>query len=328
MSTTRIITIVCWIISALALTGLLVWIVLGIVFGGWFGEGGNFPFGINFGTSIERLSGPFNLDDTYSVQADGIDSIRIDWTAGEVVIRPHDSDDIIINEYAQRELRDNERLSYSVSGNTLEINFVERGISFRRMPAKLVEVFVPYELSDSLNLLSVSTVSADVNITNMTASTLRSNTTSGAIDAAGVFDVANLDTVSGSIDLSGEVSRADLDTVSGRITMTGSAPGAQVNSSSVSGRMDLRGDFTSVVVETVSGSMDVTSTMTPSTLNASSVSGSVTITIPADSQISVSHSAVSGSFSSDIPVTMERGASFNISTVSGSTRIHALGDSN
>ncbi|MCL2426181.1 MAG: DUF4097 domain-containing protein [Oscillospiraceae bacterium] len=327
MSKTRVVTIICWIVSALALTGLLVWLVAGTVFSGWFGNWNNIPFGINFGTSTERLSGPFELDRTYNVSVGGVDSIRIDWVSGDVVVRPHSGNDIVINEYAQRELRDNERLRYSISGDTLEINFLERGFSVRRMPAKRVEVLVPYSLSDSLNRLSVSSVSADIRITDMTATTLRGNTTSGAFDAVGTFNIANIDTVSGRIEIAGEIYDADLDSVSGRITMTSTAQGARVESNSVSGRMDIAGDFDRVVIGTTSGSMDVESTTAPSSFRASSVSGSITITLPADATISVRHSAVSGSFSSDIPVTLEgRGADFDISSVSGSTRIRALGD--
>jgi len=325
MSKTRIVTIICWIVSALALTGLLVWLVAGSVFGGWFGNW-NVPFGVNFGGS-ERLSGPFELDRSYDVQVGGIDSINIDWVSGNVDIRSHDGNDIIINEFAQRELRDNERLTYSVSGSTLQINFLERGVSFRRMPSKRVEVLVPYELSESINLLSVTTVSADVTILDINGHTLRGNTTSGALEATGDFILANIDTVSGRIGLTGVIYDADLDSVSGRITMTSTAQGAQVNSNSVSGRMEISGDFSTVRLGTTSGRMDITSTATPGTFRSSSVSGDVTITLPADADISVRHSAVSGSFSSEIPVRMEgRGADFDISSVSGSTEIRALGE--
>lgn len=323
MSKTRIVTIVCWIVSALALVGLLIWLIAGTVFGGLFGN-----IGLNFGGS-ERLSGPFELDRTYTVQVGEIDTIRIDWVSGDVAVRPHGGSDIIINEYAQRELRDNERLSYSVSGSTLEINFLERGLSFRRMPNKMLEVLVPYDLADSLNLLSASTVSARVNITDISANTLRGNTVSGAFYAIGDFNSASIDTVSGNIELSGEINDAALDTVSGRVTMNSTAIGARVDIGTVSGRMDLNGDFISVRISTTSGNADIVSTAVPSTLNASGVSGDVNLTIPAGDSISVRHSAVSGSFSSEVPVTMEnRGADFDISSVSGSTRIRELSASN
>jgi len=324
MNTTRIVTIVCWIVSALALVGLLIWLIAGTVFGGLFGNW-SIPFGVNFGGN-ERLSGPFEIDRTYNVQATEIDSIRIDWVSGDVVVRPHSGNDIVINELAQRELRENERLTYSVSGNTLQINFLERGVIFRRMPSKRVEVFVPYELSDSLNLLSVSTVSASVNITDMSAHTLRGNTTSGSIDVIGDFYIANIDTVSGRIELSGAIYDADLNSVSGRIAMNSTALGTRVDSNTVSGRMDLNGDFVTVRVGTTSGNVDVVTTVVPDTFNGSSVSGSFTITMPDGADISVRHSAVSGSLSSDIPFTTGgRGAQFDISSVSGSTRIRALG---
>jgi len=303
MSTIKIATIICWIITAVVLVGLVIWFLTGSIFGAWNDGMGNWGIGFN---SFENLTGPFDADGTYSVESAGVDSIKIDWVAGEVSIKPHDGNDIRLVEYAQRELRDNEKLRYTTSGSTLEIRYTERSIR-GRIPRKQLEVLVPRELSGNMHSLSIATVSGGVNVNDISASIL------------------NCEAVSGDLRLSGTFNDVDINSISGRITLENSAKNTVLNVESVSGRMDLSGDFQRVDVDTVSGSVTVTSTVTPSSLSANSVSGDFAIIIPDEASISVNHSSVSGRLSSDIPVTMEsRGAQFEISTVSGSTNIHAL----
>jgi hypothetical protein len=64
----------------------------------------------------------------------------------------------------------------------------------------------------------------------------------------------------------------------------------------------------------------------PAKLNAESTSGSITISVPDEGAIPVYHSSISGRFSSDIAVILDnKGAQFEISTLSGNVRILAPG---
>jgi len=304
----KIITIVCWVISAIVLIGLIIWFLTGSIFGAWSGRlGSNWSFGFN-SDSWENLTGPFEADGVYTVGTAGVDSIKIDWVAGEVTLKPHSGDNIQITEYAQRVLRDNEKLAYSMDGSTLEIKFRERGSGSARMPQKRLEVLVPVEFSQSLNTVSIDSVSGGIIITDITASSLNCKTTSGSINASGHFNYVSTNTVSG------------------RLTLNNSAIRSTADVDTISGDMELSGDFGIVIANTVSGNISATSTQVPASFKADTISGNITIALPADAVISVNHSSVSGRLQSDLAITMEgKGADIEISTVSGSTRIQALG---
>jgi len=311
MNAMKIVTMICWIITAVVLTGIALWFFTGDIFGDW--------------SFIENLTGPFETDGTYSVIADGIDSININWVSGEVTVIPHDGDDIKIIEYAQRKLSDNEKLRYTVSGSTLEIRFRDRGFS-GRMPRKRLEVFVPRELSENMTLLSVNSTSGSIRVEDFETASLNLSSVSGAISISGIVSPRiDLGTTSGAVNAASvRAGRLDAGTVSGAIAITDSLI-SSVNLSTTSGSSSASGDFDKVDVSTVSGGTTIRSSTVPSRLGVSSVSGGASVYIPNQGAITVSHSAVSGRFSSEVPVTMQSGAAFNFSSVSGSTNIYALG---
>jgi len=308
MSTTRIITIVCWIVSALVLTGLAIWFITGSIFGSFSHRLGDFNlFGVNV-SGWENLTGPFEVDGVYNVGETGLDSIKVNWVAGEVTVRQHNGNDIQITELSQRELRDNEKLRYTISGGTLEISFRDRGITRGRMPQKRLEVLVPSNLSQSMKDLTIDSVSGSINITDIKASNLTTESVSGNLNASGAFRDIRANSVSGGI----TINNLENNTI--------------INAETVSGRIDISGAFDRVISHSVSGATTILSTQLPSSFKADSVSGSFNITVPGNTPISINHSSVSGRLSSDVPVTMDgRGAAFEISTVSGSTNIYALG---
>jgi len=306
MKTMRVITIVCWIITAIALAGIAVWFISGTVFGFMSDRWGGWNFGMNIG-GYESLAGPFSDVGNRSVDATGINSIKIEWVAGDIRITPHDENDIRITELAQRELRGNEKFYVGTLGDTLTIRYTERNLR-GNLPQKQLEILIPRELSENMQIISIDTVSSSVTVTDIYATTLKCETVSGSMNFSGVFANTNLNSMSG------------------RVTMENLAQNAVVNAETVSGKMEISGNFNNVGIETVSGNVSVTSTITPLLLKANSISGSITIAIPNDATISVNHSSVSGRLSSDIPVIMEsKGAQFEISTVSGSAKILALG---
>jgi len=302
----RVITIVCWVITAIALAGIAVWFVTGTVFGFMSDRWGGWNFGMNIG-GYESLTGPFNVVGNRSVDATGVNSIKIEWVAGDICITPHDENEIRITELAQRELHDNEKFYVKTLGDTLTIRYTERNLR-GNLPQKHLEILVPRELSENMHTISIDTVSSSVTVTDINATTL------------------NCETVSGSMNFSGAFTNTNVNSMSGRFTLENTAQNAAVNAETVSGKMEISGNFNKVNVETVSGGVSITSIITPLSLKANSVSGSFTISVPADASLSVKHSSISGRLSSDIPVIMEsREAQFEISTVSGSTKILALG---
>ena len=345
----RIVTVICWGIAAAALIGLAFWFLTGTIFGirtQRMGSGGwrlNWQQGLNFG-GWGTLTGPFEEAGSHTAAVEGINSIDIDWISGGVRLMPYDGDVIKITEFAQRSLSGNERMHITASGGALQIRFTESSFT-NRVPQKRLEVLVPQALSQSLGTLSAGNISGSVHIDGFDATTLRAKTTSGAIEisnsasrtlsANSISGSVNLSaaqagelavgTTSGSITVAGSFDSAALESVSGRISLANPAPDSALDVKSTSGSLDVTGAFGRVDASTLSGSINIKSTIVPSSCKVRSTSGSLTITVPNEGPIPVYHSSTSGRFSSAVPVTMQgRGAQFELSTLSGSTRILAL----
>jgi DUF4097 and DUF4098 domain-containing protein YvlB len=311
MNKYKVATMACWLVTALILVGLVIWFITGSVFGvGGNGVMGGRFFNFNFGGfgTFETLTGPFEEVGNERVSPAGINRITIDWMAGEVMVMPHNGTEIIVTEYAQRELRENEQFRVRTSDSTLHIDYVEGRLTGVRVTKRL-QVLVPRELSLNMRELSIDSVSGRIVVEDITSEILDVESTSGALNINGAFQRADVSSVSGAIDFvnAAENSRADIGNISGAINISGA--------------------FSDVDISSISGAVTVTSRIMPMSVDVSGVSGSVTINLPNTGEtISVNHSSVSGRLTSDIPHTTVGGnAQINVSTVSGGTRIQAIG---
>ena len=322
MNGTRIITIVCWLVVAIVLIGLAIWFITGNLFG--FRTGINFHMPIfNIG-SVEDLSGPFNEAGTYTIE-DDVDSIHVDWVAGEVRVTPYDGSEIIITEYARRSLRDNEKLSYDVSGGTLKIRYVDTAFSFT-MLTKKIEILVPESLAKEMNALYVGSTSADMTINGFSTETLEITETSGTANISDIrAEHASAHSVSGEINITSlNTSRLTVGSVSGGIRFT-DVTANTVESGTTSGDQHFEGTFKSVDADSVSGGITIVSTVDPESISCDTTSGDIRLTIPGKDDIVVSYSTVSGDFSSQVPVITGGGQeTYNFHTVSGDMQIIAL----
>ena len=318
MSRTRIVTLVCWLVSAVALLGLVVWLLLS----------GIFSFGFNLG--IFEF-GNFQVVGTHSVPAADIDSLDVDWTSGGVFIGTHSGDDIRITEFARRNLRAGEELSLGTEGSTLVIEFTENhravSIGFNNPQTKRLEVLIPYTLSENFDRFYVNTVSGRVEVRNMQAHDFSVSTTSGRIELFGIT-ATNLraSTTSGRIELNtAEAEDIHLHTVSGSIE-TNNALAESLRTNTTSGRHELSGSFGYVNARSTSGRIEIRSTIIPASLTARTSSGRIAVTVPNEGAITVQYSTGSGRFTSEMPVTTHGGADaqFNLSTGSGRISIYEL----
>ncbi|UOO38446.1 DUF4097 family beta strand repeat protein [Oscillospiraceae bacterium CM] len=318
MNRRKIITIICWLITAAVLTGLAIWFVTGNLFG--IGTGFKFDFSIG---GIEELSGPYSEAGTYTVPTGGVDSLNVSWTAGVVVIKPYDGTDIKLTEYAKRAIKDSEKLTYTINGTTLEVQYNAPG-PVVNLPTKKLELFVPSSLADKINYLTVSATSAELEMESLTAATLKITETSGNTV---VHDLnagsAEIRSVSGEIAVTSMTTSAlTLNTVSGDMRLDSVTAGA-LSATTTSGNGQLSGSFQSVETHSVSGDMTVFSSVNPATVSCASTSGEITVKIPAGADLTVSYDSTSGDFSSDIPVRTSDNAPYTFKTVSGDIRLKA-----
>ena len=323
MSTTKILTIVCWVISALVLVGLVIWFLTGSIFGGWTNSFGRSNV-LGIGFSIQSLTGPFDNRYSEAVNTTDLHSIRIDWVAGEVTVIPHDGNDIQITESAQRLLGNDEQMRISTDDGTLSIRFRERGNVMINMPRKNLEVLVPHGLSEDLRTLSISTTSGSIYTRDFNATTFNISSVSATVDVSDIVsNTIDIGTTSGAITATSvRAGRLDAGSVSGAVDIS-EAYVTAVDISTTSGRTIAEGEFERVDVSTVSGNTTIRSAIVPAAMDIGSVSGAMDIYIPNPGEITVNHSAVSGRFSSAIPVIMQgRTAAYNFSSVSGNTNIH------
>ena len=363
MRTMKIVTIACWTVTALVIIGLAAWFLTGTLFGirtnRW---NTNWSFGLNVG-GWETLTGPFELVGAYSVGVDGLDSLNVDWIAGQVTVKPHDGNEIQIKEYAQRELNDNENLVFSTSGSMLTIRYHEPGV-VGRVPQKRLEVLIPRPLCEAFGRLTVDSVSGGVAVSDINADVFETKSTSGSIEHSNITsrtfnidstsgsitlssvnsgdmrinslsgsirvydsDAKSLvcDSTSGSINISGDFNSSKIKSLSGRITLDNSASRSALNLESTSGSLEISGSFENVSTKSLSGSVSIRSTVVPASLNVDTTSGSITIAVPNEGEISVHHSSTSGKLSSDIPIIIQnRDARFELSSLSGSAKILAI----
>ena len=330
---TRLVTVICWAVTAIALLGLIVWFAIGGIFT-------NFGFGMG-------LMGHGTLKEvgSHSVSADNIDSLQVDWISGTVYVGTHSGDEIIITEYARRDLNSGEELTIDVRGNVLTVNYSERRLLINNNLVKELEISIPDTLSSDFDLFKVETISGGIDVSDIQANDFTVQTISGRIElrqiaapsidattVSGRIELRNIQsqrimasTVSGRVTAFGtEAESVSLQTTSGRIEVRDSQ--IQVlESEAVSGRLYLSGSFDDVNARSSSGRIEVTSQIVPDGLIAHTSSGRIAVRIPSSDNVSVEYTT-SGRFSSEIPVTTQVGtnAQFRLSTGSGRITIYEL----
>ena len=315
MSTTKLVTIISWIVVAIVLVGLVVWFLTGSLFGIDTGFKLSAPV-IQIG-GFGKLGDSYNEAGVYTVDADGVHSIDLSWVSGQATVTPYDGSDIKITEYARRELRDNEKLVYNVSGGKLEIRYNHPGITIN-MISKRIELLVPQSLAKEMDLLKVSATSADLRVSDFTVRTLEIHETSGNSDIANISaNSADIHSVSGAVDVNSMTTKSfSAGTVSGRIRLTG-VVAETLNTSTTSGGQELSGTFTSVDSGSVSGEIRITSSVNPDSMTCGTTSGGIIVTLPGGGDLTVSYSTTSGRFNSDIPVMTGGSAAYRFTSVSG-----------
>ncbi len=270
----------------------------------------------------------------------GVSGLDVEWVNGLVDVKVGSGRVIRVTEHSSQPLSEDERLSMSISGDTLKIKWRDQIINFSLFENTYrdVTVEVPREVAAALSELSCSTASGDIRVSGFTAEETDLSTASGSIELSGLTgEEVEVSTASGAIELS------DV-TVSGTLeahTTSGIMRFDRVNAentelSTVSGSVAYQGGAKEITASSVSALIRAELDRCPDLAELSAVSGSLVLAIPECDGFDVDYNSVSGSFFSDFPVTGAVGksgrglygtgkASFRFSTTSGDMSVEKLG---
>ena len=155
----------------------------------------------------------------YTVPAEGITELDLSWTSGDVTVQPWSGDSIRLEEDSEVELTEDYRLLYTVEGGELKVRFdgqPNRNVTWR----KVLLVWLPEALAQSLAKLDAATVSAEVTVLDLTAAELDIETVSGGVYTRGGFGELDFSSVSGDMTLeTNETFRLDAETTSGSVCL-------------------------------------------------------------------------------------------------------------
>lgn len=171
----------------------------------------------------------------YAVSAEGISSLDIAWIAGGVDITPYNGEVISFSETSREDLSARSALRYGVEDGTLYIQYCRSDAN--DLPAKELTVLVPESLASGLGELSVSSISAAVDISGLEAGTARLSTISGSVFYSGRADILYVSTISGGVRLAPDATPQNIlaDTVSGNVELALSDEDWTLNFSTASG---------------------------------------------------------------------------------------------
>lgn len=227
------------------------------------------------------------------VDPEGITRLSVNWLTGSITAEYYDGDTITFSEPDQK--NSDHQLRWLVSGNELKIEYCKSGLKWMKnndFSNKDLTIYLPSGFS--LNDIDIETVSANINLNDLTAY------------------AAELETVSGNITVSGEFTELDTESVSGNIIAEGT--------------------FINISTETVSGYGEITARTAPAKMELETVSGFINVAVPANiSGFTLNYDTVSGNaLVNDFEVKMPQNktlvygdgsAQINFESVSGNVEI-------
>lgn len=316
----------------------------------------------NYFTINTDLKGPYNEVARYEVDSSKVQDLRISWIAGDILISPHEEDDILIVEYAQRDLKEDEHLKINISSDTLRIEY-SRQKFYINVPRKKLEVFIPEELAKNLDYVEVDRTSADLRINDLNAREFKVDSTSGQASLRNLeaskmeVDVTSGDTsifdsqidqitvssTSGDTNIFvSKISSLSIDATSGDVTIKDlvldelsiNATSAiskldQVTANKLifdvtSGNVTFEGSFKELEGNSTSGKYFITNHIKPDSFRFDTSSGDVELILPEFEDFSVSYDTASGELESELPVKLGVGSDYLVDTSSGDLTIKKL----
>ena len=277
----------------------------------------------SFGDDDIGFNNAYASSNSYSVPADGIDKIRVEWINGLVRVQPYEGTDIKLDEMSNVDISEEYALRYKIAEGKLTVRFCKKhtwyGVDTSMLnldeivkPKELV-VSVPRDMLESGELdIQLDGVSDDIYIVGAKLNELNVNGISGSI---GIENVS--------------AKEIDLDTVSGLISATYCAADT-IKVVSISGDITVDGGFGNAKLDSTSGTVwfrDGSDGINE--LKIGTVSGDVIMQLPQGAGFNMKVSTVSGDVSSVFGLVKngsnyvygDASADFDIDTVSGDITI-------
>ena len=217
-----------------------------------------------------RISSTDSNQTGYSVKADSVRNLKIDWVSGSIRVEPADVKTITFSESAPQDGR--YQLYWELKEHTLTIFFCNETIinwpGFTSFSGKDLTVLIPRDFA--LESLEVDSASATLEVKDLTIRDVEVDSASGACQ----FDGCT-------------VEQLDVDTASGDIRFQG--------------RLDV------LDCEGASASMDVVLDNVPRRISVDTMSGALDLTLPENAGYTLKLDAMSSAFRSDFDTTLKNG---------------------
>lgn len=298
------------------------WLALGLVLAvlllrwGWLALVGLFTFN-TARTATETVAEELSPADgkVYSLQAERIHSMEVDWADGSVTILPGEGDKLVFTQSGAGRTAD---LEWRTDNGTLYIDtgwhFLGAGTTGH------LRIQLPRSLAENLESLQVDTASASIAVQGLNPRNLELESASGRIEVTDTAAVAaELHSASGRVTYSGCAEYMEVDTASGAIEVALTGGGSELSLGSASGAITASVEsLQEISAENTSGRIDL-SIADLSLLQAVEVdtaSGAVTLTLPADAAIDLEFDSVSGGLTNEMG-SLPGGVPVRVSTVSG-----------
>lgn len=173
--------------------------------------------------------------------ADEVDSLVIEWAAGDIVIQHGDTDTITVAEESVSNKKYEMRIFQT--GKTLEIKFCDDGINFigiNNIKAVDKDLVITVPMQWNMRELEVDAASADLTVSDMTIQTANFNMASGEIYMYNCdVDTIDLDTASGDVEFTGTLNVLECDAASANCIVTVFNSPKHINMDSASGNLEL-----------------------------------------------------------------------------------------
>ena len=277
----------------------------------------------SFGDDDKGFDNAYTDSNSYSIPADGIDKIRVEWISGLVRVQPYEGTDIKLDEMSNVDISEEYALRYKIADGKLTVRFCKKhtwyGVDTSMI--NLDEIVKPKELVVSVPRAMLESGELDIQLDGVSNDTYISSAKLNELDA---------NSISGSIDIENvSANEIDLDTVSGLINANDCAADT-IKVVSISGEMTIDGGYGNAKLNSTSGGVWFTDESDGiKELKIGTVSGDVTMQLPQGAGFNMMVSTVSGDVSSVFELVKngsnyvygDASADFDIDTVSGDITI-------